>query len=665
MPETPLHINRLLIANRGEIACRVIRTARLMGIETVAVYSDADAGAMHVEAADNAFRLGPAPAAESYLRPDLVVAAAKATGADAVHPGYGFLSENADFADACRESGLEFVGPPAAAIRAMGSKSRAKTLMERAGVPVAPGYHGDDDSLEALANAAGEIGYPVLLKAVAGGGGKGMRVARDAAEIESQIKAARREAVAAFGDGRMLVEKFLDRPRHVEVQIFADCHGNVIHLFERDCSLQRRHQKILEEAPAPGMTEDLRAAMTGAAIRAAQAVDYEGAGTVEFMLDENGSFYFLEMNTRLQVEHPVTEMITGLDLVEWQLRVAAGEPLPAAQEDIPFRGHAIEVRLYAEDTASGFLPSTGTLGRMSVPEARGVRFDTGVRAGDEISAHYDPMIAKLAVWGKTRRTALAAMTEALAGVHISGLDTNRDFLAAALRHPAVQSGTIDTGLIDRDALSEMTRSVEEKRRTAVLAALTVRTRSRDKGGLKTSPWDRLEGWRLGEDAPVVFTITMNGEDYTVALLGERAGTAAIDDDVEIPYASVVTGDGHAAAVIDQTRVAAAVFWTSDRNVELFEAAVMTSVSLRVSGEADNNSAGAGAGDLTAPMPGRVLSLNCAVGDKIAAGAPLLILEAMKMEHAVKAPYAGVVSELLVQRGGQVLKGAPLLVIDPE
>ncbi|HSK40851.1 MAG TPA: acetyl-CoA carboxylase biotin carboxylase subunit, partial [Arenibaculum sp.] len=442
--------SKILIANRGEIACRVIRTARHMGIRTVAVHSEADAGALHVDMADEAWLIGPPPARESYLRIDAILDVARRSGAEAIHPGYGFLSENAAFADACGQAGIVFVGPPADAIRAMGGKSEAKALMEPAGVPLVPGYHGAGQDPELLRREAEAIGFPLLIKASAGGGGKGMRVVAAAGEFDAQLAGARREAASAFGDERVLLEKYLTRPRHVEIQVFADRHGNCVYLFERDCSIQRRHQKVVEEAPAPALPPGTRQRMGEAAVAAARAIGYVGAGTVEFLLDEDGAFYFMEMNTRLQVEHPVTEMITGQDLVEWQFRVAAGEPLPVGQDDLAISGHAIEVRVYAEDPARDFLPQTGRLDHLAFPEpGPHVRIDAGVRAGDRISIHYDPMIAKLIVWDHDRPAAVRRLRAALGATQIAGLNANVGFLSAIAAHPAFLAADLDTRFIER------------------------------------------------------------------------------------------------------------------------------------------------------------------------------------------------------------------------
>src|SRR3990172_3406720 len=503
---------KILIANGGEIACRVIRTARRLGVKTVAVYSEADARAQHVLAADEAYLIGPPPARESYLRGDRILEIAKRAGAQAIHPGYGFLSENEAFADACEKAGVAFIGPPAAAIRAMGSKSAAKRIMERAGVPLVPGFHGDNQDAAYLQGQADRIGYPILIKASAGGGGKGMRIVERAAEFETALASCKRESAAAFGDDRVLLEKYLRRPRHIEIQVFADKHGNCVHLFERDCSVQRRHQKVLEEAPAPGMTPERRAAMGAAAVAAAKAIGYVGAGTVEFIADQSGTFHFMEMNTRLQVEHPVTEMITGEDLVEWQLRVARGEVLPKRQDELAIDGHALEARIYAEDPAKGFLPATGRIVHLATPPAsRHVRVDTGVAAGDEISPHYDPMIAKLIVRDRDRGMALARMRDALEQFQVVGLATNVAFLTRLVASRAFGAADLDTALIERarDGLFPPPAPASDE----VLAAATLSellrhdrdTRSHAAAsGDPWSPWGGCDGWRLSQDNHHVF-----------------------------------------------------------------------------------------------------------------------------------------------------------------
>ncbi len=524
-------IQKLLIANRGEIACRVMRTAARLGIATVAVYSEADAGAPHVSMADEAVGIGPAAAAESYLLAANVLAAATQTGADSVHPGYGFLSENADFAEAVRAAGMMFVGPPSAAIRDMGGKDNAKALMEKAGVPVVPGYYGADQNDATLRKEADKIGYPVLLKAAMGGGGKGMRAVLASAEFDDAVASARREAEAAFGDGRMLVEKLIDRPRHVEVQVFADSHGNCVHLFERDCSLQRRHQKVIEEAPAPGMTDDLRQRMGAAAVAAAKAVGYENAGTIEFLLDHDGGFYFMEMNTRLQVEHPVTELITGQDLVEWQLRVAAGEALPCRQEDLTIRGHAMEARLYAEDPAKGFLPAPGPLDHLIFPaDDNHIRIDTGVVQGQDVTAHYDPMIAKVISWGDDRDAARRHLIDALARTEVVGPVVNRRFLMMLAANEDFAAGAPDTGLIDRMAEESLTDTTPPSRDVLSLAALHVLMARADAAvqrargsGDRGSPWNQTDGWRLNDVAHQDLIFGIDADEVALSAMPSSGG----------------------------------------------------------------------------------------------------------------------------------------------
>ena len=541
--------NKILIANRGEIACRVIKTARRLGIATVAVYSDADANARHVAMADEAVHIGPSAARESYLVADKIVAAAKQTGAQAIHPGYGFLSENAGFAEACAKAGIVFIGPPPAAIRAMGSKSEAKVLMEKAGVPLVPGYHGADQSLKVLQQAADKIGYPVLIKASAGGGGKGMKVAASAAEFKDALESAQREAKNAFGDDRVLIEKYLTQPRHIEAQIFGDSHGNLIHLFERDCSIQRRHQKVIEEAPAPGLSPERRAAIGKAAVEAGRAVGYVGAGTVEFIA-EGENFYFMEMNTRLQVEHPVTEAITGLDLVEWQIKVARGEKLPKAQDQLAIRGHAMEVRLYAEDPARDFLPQTGALHHLKFPDE--ARVDSGIRAGDAVSIHYDPMIAKIITHGSDRSEAIARLRQALAATEVGGLATNLDFLQAILRQKDFAAGKVDTGFIERHRAELLPEAQPLPVNALALAALAVlRAGERDAAeatpaGDPYSPWTRLPGWRVNRDAwsdlvlqhgEATLTVRAHyrGSDYALALPdGTVEAEARLDGTAAVP-----------------------------------------------------------------------------------------------------------------------------------
>ena len=710
-------IAKLLIANRGEIACRVIKTARRMGIATVAVHSDADAGALHVEMADEAVRIGPPAAAESYLNGAAIIDAAKETGAQAVHPGYGFLSESPAFVEAVEAAGLVFVGPSAAAIRAMGLKDAAKALMEKAGVPVVPGYHGDRQSPDFLAAEAGRIGYPVLIKARAGGGGKGMRKVARAGDFHTALASCRREAQAAFGDDAVLIERFVTAPRHIEVQVFGDAHGNMVHLFERDCSLQRRHQKVIEEAPAPGMTDAVRAAMTWAAIGAARAVGYEGAGTVEFIADGSGPlapdrFWFMEMNTRLQVEHPVTEAVTGLDLVEWQLRVAAGEKLPLGQDEIALRGHAFEARLYAEDPANGFLPQTGTLahlafsgtreippsvgfadisptrgesGVQAVPHrtARGdgasaaslsplvgemsrrdrggcgpaVRIDTGVRAGDAITPHYDPMIAKLITHGETRDQALGRLRRALAQTHIAGAVTNRAFLLALANHGGFAAGALDTGLIDRD-LDTLTAAPEPPDLAVALAGIMA---------LDLDLADPRLGWRLWGEA-----------GHTVRL---RHGDALIERRLVLHGPGSVTLDGAPPLRLDHLAREGATVQGRCGGVRFmadtarYDVSGTRHVSVLLDGAAhrfavpdplEGGATAAAAGDaVTAPMTGIVRLIDVEAGQAVSAGDRLAVVEAMKMEHALTAPRDAVVAAVHGAEGEAVEGGAVLIAFEPE
>ncbi|HEY2186959.1 MAG TPA: acetyl/propionyl/methylcrotonyl-CoA carboxylase subunit alpha [Caldimonas sp.] len=659
---------KLLIANRGEIACRVVKTARRMGIATVAVYSDADANARHVRLADEAVRIGPSPARESYLVSEKIVAAAKATGAQAIHPGYGFLSENETFAAHCAAAGIVFVGPPAAAIRAMGSKSAAKTLMAKARVPLTPGYHGDAQDPALLAREAAKIGFPVLIKASAGGGGKGMRRVDDAKDFAAALASCQREAKSAFGDDRVLVEQYVLKPRHIEIQVFADTLGHCVYLFERDCSVQRRHQKVLEEAPAPGMTAERRSAMGRAAVEAAQAVGYVGAGTVEFIAHPDGRFYFMEMNTRLQVEHPVTEMITGVDLVEWQLRVAAGEPLPKTQEQLSISGHAIEARIYAEDPDRGFLPQAGRLVHLAPPpEGASVRVDTGVEEGDTITPFYDPMIAKLIVHASDRAGALLRMREALARYRIVGVANNVEFLGRLVATPSFANADLDTALIEREharlflaaspppddvwllaALAEVERDAEAARRAAAGAA---------DGG---SPWRALDGWRLngsalrrlgfrsGEMMREVDVAAVPGGGWQLTLDGMTTAASARH-----------SADGAFAATLGEHRFATAVVAEGgQRHVFIggrSYALVLVDL-LGVSG-AEHDEEGAG---LLAPMPGKVIALLAVPGVAVDKGAPLLVLEAMKMEHTISAPRAGTVKAFRYAAGDQVSEGAELV-----
>ena len=661
-------IKTLLIANRGEIACRVIRTARRMGIRTVAVYSDADRNALHVEMADAAVAIGPARATESYLSVEAILRAARQSGADAIHPGYGFLSENPEFVETVEQAGLIFVGPPASAIRAMGLKDAAKRLMEKAGVPVVPGYHGEAQDIVVLAGKATDIGFPVLIKARAGGGGKGMRRVDRSADFKDALGAAKREARAAFGDDRVLVEKFVATPRHIEVQVFGDRHGNVVHLFERDCSLQRRHQKVIEEAPAPGMTDEVRAAMTEAAVTAAKAIGYVGAGTIEFIADGTGplrpdGFWFMEMNTRLQVEHPVTEAITGLDLVEWQIRVARGETLPLTQEDLRIDGHAVEARLYAEDAERGFLPATGRLERLRFPDAacfeRGaLRVDAGVTEGDAITPHYDPMIAKVIAHGATRQEAMARLLGALEATQVGGTVTNLGFLAALLRHEGFAAGEVDTGLIGRD-LDTLTAKLAMPDHVPVLAALAAAGLDHPPAG--EGPWDTLRGFRNWGASEIHVSLEHEGETLDVALLrdgpgswhreGTETGVSRDTKGLEVTVAD------HRFRAEAARHGQAVTVWDAGR---AFTFAIPDPLSA-----AEAEAAGAGGDAIAAPMPGLVKRMRAEAGQKVEKGQPLAILEAMKMEHTLTAPRDGVVAEVLAREGSRVSDGDLLLTLEAQ
>ena len=665
---------KILIANRGEIACRVAATARRLGIRTVAVYSEADANARHVAACDEAVCIGgPAPR-DSYLRANRILEVALQTGAQAVHPGYGFLSENAGFARACAAAGITFIGPPADAIAAMGSKSAAKTLMEKAGVPLVPGYHGVHNDPALLAREAGRIGFPVLIKASAGGGGKGMRRVDQPADFAAALASCQREALSSFGDSHVLVERYVLRPRHIEIQVFGDSLGGCIHLFERDCSVQRRHQKVLEEAPAPGISAVRRAEMGAAAVAAARAVGYVGAGTVEFIAEEvdDGDlrFYFMEMNTRLQVEHPVTEAITGLDLVEWQLRVAAGQPLPLRQDELRITGHAIEARICAENPDAGFLPATGTMDVLRWPPhvefVRGtadqpVRVDAGVAEGDAISPHYDPMIAKLIVWGDDRAQALARLDAALGATHIVGLHSNVAFLRRVVRCQAFATADLDTALIERERavlLDQPPLALQMAAAGVVAHALA------DDAALATAdPWSRRDGWRLHGGARRHFDIEWAGAVHAVALA--RPHSTAADDRSELqigaqrwPISACALGAGQHDITLGERRLRLAVYVHGER-VAVF--APEASVLLRqIDAIAHAGEATPEAGRLTAPMPGKVIAFLAQPGDAVTQGQALAVMEAMKMEHTLHAPRDGVVAELLYAVGDPVAEGGELL-----
>ncbi len=665
-------IKSLLIANRGEIAVRVMRTARAMGIRTIAVYSDADASAYHVREADDAVHIGPSAAKESYLVIDKIIAAAQASGADAIHPGYGFLSENAAFADACEKAGLFFVGPPASAIKAMGLKDAAKALMVKAGVSVVPGYHGDNQDAAFLAGEAKRIGYPVLIKAVAGGGGKGMRRVDDPAKFEAELKSAQREAGGAFGDERVLVEKYVTRPRHIEIQVFADGHGNAVYLNERDCSLQRRHQKVVEEAPAPNMPPEMRRAMGEAAVAAAKAIGYRGAGTVEFIADASrglraDAFWFMEMNTRLQVEHPVTEAITGTDLVAWQLQVAAGGKLPLTQAEIPLNGHAVEVRLYAEDPAKKFFPSTGKLIRLRAPQDANIRMDMGVEEGDEVSMFYDPMIGKIIAHAETRDVALAQLRQFLLGMEVAGPKTNLSFLAAIMGHKSFQSADIDTGFIERH-LDELVPSRELSAQVlgaALLGYLRDRARTYHRAQVGTSdpwsPWAAADKWILGGHRAEVLTFTIDGETISVPVTPTGQGACFSYGDAEHVVSGSLSESGEVVAAVDNVRVKAA-FLPDTRGFTLIHQGVVYEFGkpdpLDVDVASDSDT-----GSLKAPMPGKVVQVLAEAGVRVSKGAALIVMEAMKMEQTLAAAADGVIASVNVAAGDQVEAGAALVVFE--
>ena len=645
----------VLIANRGEIACRIARTARRLGLRVIAVYSNADCGARHVRVADEAHEIGPAAAAQSYLAIDKIIAAAKVAHADCIHPGYGFLAENAGFAQACADAGIAFVGPPPSAIRAMGLKDRAKALMEKTGVPVVPGYHGELQEPKFLQRKAYEIGYPVLIKAVAGGGGKGMRKVDRHADFDAALEAAQREARSAFGDARVLIEKYVASPRHIEVQVFADRYGNTIHLNERDCSLQRRHQKVIEEAPAPGMSAEVRAAMGTAAVAAAKSVGYQGAGTVEFIADGQGGlkvdgFWFMEMNTRLQVEHPVTEAVTGLDLIEWQFRIAAGETLPLKQDQVRLTGHAVEARLYAEDPERGFLPSTGRLMALQFPENKEVRVDSGFDASDEVTPFYDPMIAKLIAHGQTRIQALDRLAEALDKTIVAGPRSNAGFLATLCRAPDFRAGEFDTDFIDRNlaSLGAVRQGLDRAAAAAGAQALLAQERARLDASARepdepVSPWDSSDAFQFSGIRQLSLPLLADGESVTADVVHTAAGPAVTIAGTAPASDAVAVVAGGAIYVLRHGR--------------------QTKVSLRDLALDEANDAGSG-GLVRAPMHGKVLAVLVEPGATVKRGQRLAIIEAMKMEHTLHAPIDGSVVEISVMVEGQVAEGAKVMAIAP-
>ncbi|MCY7294183.1 acetyl/propionyl/methylcrotonyl-CoA carboxylase subunit alpha [Alteromonas sp. a30] len=669
---------KLLIANRGEIACRVIRTAKQMGISTVAVYSDADAHALHVQSADEAVHIGPSPAKDSYLQGEKIIEIAKELGVDAIHPGYGFLSENADFCRLCEQNNIEFVGPPVGAIEAMGSKSAAKRIMEEANVPLVPGYHGDDQSPEVIKKAADDMGYPVLLKAAAGGGGKGMRQVWSESEFDAALAAAKRESMNSFSDDHMLVEKYLTQPRHVEIQVFCDKSGNGVYLFERDCSVQRRHQKVIEEAPAPGMTESLRQQMGEAALKAAKAIDYVGAGTVEFLLDSDGSFYFMEMNTRLQVEHPVTELISGQDLVEWQLRVANGEPLPKQQSELRINGHAFEARVYAEDPNNEFLPATGNLTYLQPPlENRYVRVDTGVLQGDDVSVYYDPMIAKLIVWDESRDKALARLTKALSEYRIKGLVNNIPFLYNLAKSAPFQNAELDTSFIEKhNDILFVEHSANVEQFVPMMAVVLLMQKQADLRASNQrviadkdpySPWATTDAWRANETHQQHVALDVGGDVHEVEVEQKEANNHTQEHSFVVHY------NGHTSHISVKRQGDVFNFNANGHRQAITIAQDDTGFSLYASkvalhfaehkpdlGLTDEDHGAAG---FTAPMNGTVVKLLADVGDTVEKGQALMIMEAMKMEHVLNAPATGKVTEFFYQEGDLVDGGAELLAFE--
>jgi 3-methylcrotonyl-CoA carboxylase alpha subunit len=669
--------NKILIANRGEIACRIARTCRRLGVQTVAVYSDADANALHVEACDEAFHIGGSAPKDSYLLGEKIIQIALAAGAQAIHPGYGFLSENADFAEACEKAGLVFIGPPVQAIRAMGSKSAAKSLMENAQVPLVPGYHGDEQDPNFLRSKADDIGYPVLLKASAGGGGKGMRIVQDSASFIDALDSCKREARSSFGDEKVLVEKYLERPRHIEIQVFADKKGNCVYLFDRDCSVQRRHQKVLEEAPAPKVSPEIKRAMGEAAVNAAKAVGYEGAGTVEFIAQADqegnaGHFFFMEMNTRLQVEHPVTEMVSGQDLVEWQLRVASGEALPLLQDQLQLHGHAIEARIYAENPENQFLPSTGKLLALEMPDELNheirheIRIDTGVRSGDLISPFYDPMIAKLIIWGNDREAAVSRMRSALDQTHIVGLHTNVAFLGRLLRCEPFCSAHLDTGLIARNEqylLNKDTQVNIEDLAFLLANRLTQEAKATAYPGSETaSPWQAQDGWRMNGFCERTFAFSLDGLPEEVRSIHYCYQTQVLSYEGKVVRFEYRSSGSSMVISIDGQKSSATVIANpaNASTLHLFRNGRHQVWHYQNPLEHSHVEEGA-SGKLTAPMPGKVVAIQVKVGDQVKIGDSLIVVEAMKMEHLITAPFDGEIEEINYAQGDQVNEGDQLII----
>jgi 3-methylcrotonyl-CoA carboxylase alpha subunit len=663
--------SKILIANRGEIACRVAATARRLGIRTVAVYSDADARAKHVAACDEAVRIGSAAASESYLRIESIISEAKRTGSEAIHPGYGFLAENPEFASACAKAGIVFIGPPISAIHAMGSKSAAKDLMIQAGVPVVPGYHGSNQDLDFLRSQADAIGYPVMIKAAAGGGGKGMRIVQARDRFQSDVESCRREAKNSFGDDRLLIERYVTRPRHIEIQVFADTHDNCVYLFERDCSVQRRHQKVIEETPAPGLTQDRRTAMGQAAVKAAQAVGYTSAGTVEFIVDQQGNFFFMEMNTRLQVEHPVTELVTGLDLVEWQLLVAAGSPLPLSQDQLAIAGHAIETRIYAENPEKGFIPSTGKLSVLRTPAAVEfeagrppgeilIRVDSGVREGDTITADYDPMIAKLIVWGQDRSHALSQAQQSLSEFVVLGLHTNISFLQRVIRCSDFAEAVLDTGLIERnqDSLLSSPASVSYGTIALATAALLKTEQTGSVVDDPYSPWRATSGWRLNSIYKRSLRWLVNNREIETTVIYAPSGIMLETGGIAYPL-SVQSVHNNDLSLTAGTLTISGQVYSEGPVHHVFESGEHTVLEW-LDPLTHTHAAETREGELTAPMPGKIVAVHVASGDKVKKGAPLIAMEAMKVEYTIQAPANGTIQDVLFTVGEQVTEGAELI-----
>jgi 3-methylcrotonyl-CoA carboxylase alpha subunit len=649
-------IRRLLVANRGEIVCRIARTARRLGVTTIAVYSDADRNAQHVRTADEAYHLGPSPAAMSYLDIEKLIALAQRVGADAVHPGYGFLSENAQFAKRCQDAGLIFVGPPASAIQSMGSKSASKAAMAAVGVPVAPGYHGDEQSASRLIEEAARVGFPLIIKASAGGGGKGMQVVNSAAEVAAAVESAQRLARTAFGDDRLLMERYFPKARHVEVQVFADSHGQVLSLFDRDCSVQRRHQKIIEEAPAPNLRDDVRASMAQAAVKSAQAVGYVGAGTVEFLVDDAQNFYFMEMNTRLQVEHPVTELITGIDLVEWQLRIAQGERLPRTQAQLSQRGCAVEARLYAEDPAHEYLPSVGQITHLRWPERPGLRLDTGVEPGDEVSIYYDPMLGKIIAWGESRATAIELLHRALSEVEIVGVTTNRALLMSVLADKEFRRGAVGTDFLNVRRAKLLFGEPPAAGPDIALGA--VWCAAKNTGG--NALWEDSRGWRLAAPASTAWRFAQ--------------GIAVVEHSAKDEYVVRVNRDEYAVRVLSrsnrlllaecQGRIQSISVFDADPVLHLFRDGRHAMLHVERTDDALQVAGGTEQGSLLTPLPGTIVAVHVATGQQVARGTPLVTVEAMKMEHTLTAPYDGVVSRIAYGLTDRVQAGATLVELSP-